>query len=339
LPVTSLQQEPASADAALFLRKALELHDESSPVQFRVDEIDSRFLFTRELGETRLIAMLGSGGHCEDAEFGKLQEFLNGGGMVLWTPGSSASRGFQQLWRHGLFRARFSAIAGENGEESFGLGWVNPETPLGQVFSRPETTDLYLFPIRAYARFEPPTNATVWLRFLDGNPALVDAPLGQGRLFVSALPLNASWSDLPLTQSFLPLIRELALAAVPPGYGIRNLDCGAELAEVGEAGPLDTSTPRALLYGEQPVQINVSRRESGLEQVNLYDLNRQLTTGASEPPAAELASMGPDRRANELWIWPAALAALLILAELILAHVLDQHELAGRAPRASRVES
>lgn len=331
LAVSCVEQEPASADAALFLRKALELHDESSPVQFRVDELDSRFLYTRDLGETRLIVMLGSGGHCEDAEIGKLQEFLDGGGMVLWTPGSSAARGFQQLWRHGLLRARFLGLAGENGTESFGLGWVNPETPLGQVFSRPETTDLYLFPIRAYARFEPPANATVWLRLLDGNPALVEVPVGQGRLFVSALPLNVSWSDLPLTQSFLPLIREVALAAVPPGYGIRNLDCGADVAAAAGGETLDTTLPRALLYGEQPVQINVSRRESVLDQINLYDLNRQLTVGPEEVVMAGLATGGPGTRSDELWYWPAALAALLVLGELLLAHLLDQRELAGRA--------
>lgn len=331
LPVVAVvggERDAAPANAALFLRQALELPDETSPVQFRVEELERRFLFTSELGDTRLLAILGVGGQCEEAEFGKIKEYLAGGGTVLWTPSPSAAREFQQLWRHELFRARFVGLAGEHEADSFGLGWVNPQTPLGQVFSRPETTDLYLFPVRRYARFEPPANATVWLRFLEGDPALVDVPVGQGRLFVSALPLSVDWSDLPLTQSFLPLIRELALTAVPPGHGIRNLDCGDRFPADGAAAAVDTREPRALLHGEQPLQINVSRRESVLERINLHDLNRQLETG---PDAAAGASLGPEARADELWFWPAALAALLVLGELLLAHVQDQRELHSRA--------
>ncbi|MDX9979578.1 MAG: BatA and WFA domain-containing protein, partial [Lentisphaeria bacterium] len=177
LPVVAVvggERDLAPANAALFLRQALELPDETSPVQFRVEELERRFLFTSELGATRLLVILGVGGQCEEAEFGKIKEYLAGGGTVLWTPSPSAAREFQQLWRHELLRARFIGLAGEHEADSFGLGWVNPETPLGQVFSRPETTDLYLFPVRRYARFEPPANATVWLRFLAGDPALVD---------------------------------------------------------------------------------------------------------------------------------------------------------------------
>lgn len=329
LAVASRDREPASANAVLFLRQALELPDETSPVHFRVEEIDRRFLFTRDLGDTRLLAVLGVGGQCEEAEFGKLAEFLAAGGTVLWTPGASAAREFQQLWRHDLFRARFLGFAGEHSADSFGIGWVNPETPLGQVFSRPETSDLYLFPIRRHVRFEPPANATVWLRFLEGDPALAEVPVGQGRLFVSALPFSADWSDLPLSQSFLPLVRELALATVPPGHGIRNLDCGDRFPA---DETVDTRSPRAFRHGEEAVQINVSRRESVLERTNLHDLHRQLMGGDGP---AEVAVAGPDARASELWFWPAALAALAVLAELLLAHVQDQRDLLGRNARQS----
>jgi hypothetical protein len=339
LAVTSPEQEPASQDAELFLRKALELRDERSPVQFKVDEVEDRFFFTRSLGDTRLIVVLGAGGDFHEAEFGKIQEFLNDGGMVLWTPGSSAPRVFQQLWRHGILRARFLEFVEGHGADTFGLGWVNPETPLGQVFARPETTDLYLFPVRQYVRFEVPDGATVWLRFLSGDPALVEAPAGRGRFFASALPLSASWSDFPLTQSFLPLVREIAQAAVPPGYGILDLECGSvPPGDETDNEPLDTSRPRALVRGEQPVQINVSRRESILDQVNLYDLSRQLTAGSDDASAGEGTGNTQLSSRDELWAWPAALAALLVLAELLLAHRLDQRELAGR-PRTAQQES
>jgi hypothetical protein len=336
LAVTSPEQEPASRDAALFLRKALELRDERSPVQFRVTDVEETFFFTRKLGDTRLIVVLGAGGNFQDAEYGKIQEFLNNGGVVLWTPGDSAPRTFQQLWRRGILRARFLGMAGENGSDIYGLGWVNPETALGRVFARPENTDLFLFPVRRYVRFEPPANATVWLRFLNGDPALIDAPSGRGRVFASALPFSVTWSDLPLTQSFLPLVRELAMAAVPPGYGIRNIECGVPFTDAlaKDAKPLDTSRPRALVYGEQPVQINVSRRESILDQANLYDLNRQLTTGDPDSLTAQLAGGPTPAAADELWVWPAGLAALLVLCELLLAHRLDQRELAGRVAPA-----
>jgi hypothetical protein len=62
----------------------------------------------------------------------------------------------------------------------------------------------------------------------DGSPLLIDAPLGSGRVMVSAVPATPGWSSLPLGREFVPLmIRAMPYlqrlpdvdvdAAVPPG--------------------------------------------------------------------------------------------------------------------------
>ncbi|MFW6337004.1 MAG: hypothetical protein ACOC3G_07735, partial [Phycisphaeraceae bacterium] len=40
----------------------------------------------------------------------------------------------------------------------------------------------------------------------DGSPLLVDAPLGSGRVMVSAVPATPGWSSLPLGREFVPLM-------------------------------------------------------------------------------------------------------------------------------------
>ena len=43
--------------------------------------------------------------------------------------------------------------------------------------------------------------------------------VGRGRIYFFAMGFSREWSDLPLTNSFLPLLHELTVAAVPQDFG------------------------------------------------------------------------------------------------------------------------
>ena len=61
---------------------------------------------------------------------------------------------------------------------------------------------------RAYAQLQGAAgpNDQVLARFQDGTPALVDHPLGAGRVLLVNTSANDEWSDLPARRSFVPLL-------------------------------------------------------------------------------------------------------------------------------------
>ncbi len=61
----------------------------------------------------------------------------------------------------------------------------------------------------------PRRDAVAALRFADGAPALVVGTAGSGRVALLAVPLDESWSDLPLHPGFLPLVARLARGVGP----------------------------------------------------------------------------------------------------------------------------
>lgn len=71
----------------------------------------------------------------------------------------------------------------------------------------------------------------VALQFANGDPAIVEERIGQGRVFLlataaDALPINEPWTLLPKNQNFLALVRELLMAAVVGKFEQRNVTVG-----------------------------------------------------------------------------------------------------------------
>ena len=56
---------------------------------------------------------------------------------------------------------------------------------------------------------ESGAEATTILRFSDGTPALVEKPLGRGRVALFASTLDRAWTDLPIATIYLPLMQRM----------------------------------------------------------------------------------------------------------------------------------
>ncbi|MCK5804160.1 MAG: BatA and WFA domain-containing protein [Lentisphaeria bacterium] len=338
LAVVPREQEPRKANEFFFLKKALAVQDETNPLAFSLDSEPVETFFAVGLEEFRAVLLLGAAGYFEEAGFEHLKEYVTAGGSVIVTPGEAAATGWHGLRRNGLLRSRFNGIAGKNtAGEVFGLDWINPDGILADTFLNAEETDLFLFAIRRYVRFEPSDDVQTLLKTIDGDPALVERGLGAGRIYASAFAFEPSWSDFPLTQSFLPVIRELLASAVPDDHGIVSLDCGQappELLVTGEGregtDTVDTSQPGVTVAGEQALQVNVSRRESVLRQANLYDLRQRLTAGATADDAEASEEAAKLETKRELWPFAAVLAAMFLLSEMLLTTWLDRRELVGK---------
>jgi len=341
LAVIPGESEPRKAEELYFVRRALSVRDDSRSFDYAFDSVEAEIFFALDLEATQVLLLLGAAGYFREQEFELVKGFLDRGGVAIVTPGKAAAHQFRGLRQCGLLETEFAGIAGEHSRDDvYGLAWVKPDSILGNLFEDPESTDLFLFPIYRYARCRPLRQTDVLLRMLDDAPAILESRVGSGRLFASTFAFHPAWSDLPMTGSFLPLIREMVDSVVPPDYGARRVECGQSIelprTLLGEKAVAedalanaDTREPGVIVLGDVPHEVNVSRRESVLQKVNLVDLQQRLGEGGKPEQAA---SRGTAESVPPIQLWPhcAFLAALFLLLELLLGVVLDRAELRGR---------
>lgn len=84
---------------------------------------------------------------------------------------------------------------------------IKTDHPVFEVFR--DSGRLGMWRVLGYHRSEPKENSSVLARFEDGSPALVEASYGAGKVLLFASTLDTSWSDLPLTPLYLPLVRQM----------------------------------------------------------------------------------------------------------------------------------
>jgi hypothetical protein len=75
---------------------------------------------------------------------------------------------------------------------------------------------------------------SVLLRAEGGSAVVVEKTFGRGRVIVQALPLNVSWSNFPLCQSFVVMVHEWLWYLTEAGMVRRNLLPG-ELLQISTA--------------------------------------------------------------------------------------------------------
>ena len=89
---------------------------------------------------------------------------------------------------------------------------VRTEHPLFQPFREvPDALGTVRF--LRYARVDAAVDADVLARFDDGNAAVVERRVGNGRVIMLTLPLDNTAGDFPLQPAFLPFVRQLVLHA------------------------------------------------------------------------------------------------------------------------------
>jgi hypothetical protein len=158
------------------------------------------------------------------------------------------------------------------------------------------------------------------LTFENGDPLLVEADLGKGRLFLFSSTADLDWNDLPLTTAYLPLVQGLLKEAT--GLTKDSLSAGIRYGE-----PFEEKTPFTQLVGlqggpgiyqfvlqsgETRQSVNVPPEESDLGKVSETEIKRRFGTG--DVKVVEYKE-GIEGRlyGGRKEIWPFILAFLLIV--------------------------
>jgi hypothetical protein len=206
------------------------------------------------------------------------------------------------------------------------LGEIDFRHPLFAPFADPHYSDFTKIHIWKYRRFpvDAVPGARVVARFDRGDPAVVDIPVGQGRLIVLLTGWNPSDSQLAISSKFVPMVAALL------EYAGGTTDEATQYT-VGDALPdgFKADATRPGLYstpGGATVAVNLAASESRTEPMAADELERYGAPGIKRAPdpaqlreqAARLQAADAEGR-QKLWRWILGATGLVLLLESALA--------------------
>jgi hypothetical protein len=316
--------EPQAANAFYFLQTALEVESESDWVRFEVMALDRGFFEESILEEADVVIIPASGSYFRDEQWEDLKSYLEQGRNAIILPGEGFPGQFRAMEKAGIMQSRFLGLAGNTNERQtpYHLGSINPSSRLGNTFSDAAGKDLFLINVYKYVRLQASNQDSVLLAFENKEPALLSLSVGQGTLFASTFAFDPNWTDLPLRNSFLPLVREL----VQEGFNTDRLKRKLFVEEaLGLADPI--SAPSALELNGQYWEVNVNPSESVTSRV---DTEQWLPALLSQKPLyanglTTVASYPSGTGAHTpLWPWLLMIALLCLFLESLLTGIKDK---------------
>ncbi len=298
-------------DELFFLRPALA----SSPTDQA--RLHVSWLGVMDLDPARLqhvdVVLLANVGALESAQRVALQGFLADGGGMLVTAGDQLSPTTSTTWGELLpypVRAIKEVAAPDAPDAALNVlrfGDVDFEHPALAEFATVDDVSLFRARTWTYALLDsaPRAGARVLANFSGGQPALVEAPVGRGRVIMLTTTIDRDWSDLVIRTSFVPLIQQLVL------YLAGRLDGGdAGGLRVGNAATVPMPEGEGALMLERPdgseVPVDEPQVVPGADAptaVTLVDLDLpghyslRRRTGSAEPT---VFSVNGDRRESDL---------------------------------------
>ena len=188
------------------------------------------------------------------------------------------------------------------------------------MFSGDSVRDLYLSQIRKFIKVNEGESVEVPLYDRSGHPLVLirNFPSG-GKLVFFTFRLVPEWTDLPMRNSFLPLLVELGglNKREQGGAGILRLQAGDE-NNLHEAS-LDSQRIGLFQLGEQRIEIVHPLLESMPELMAKNELIDALSGGQLiSDNESTLDDVKETNNAQSLWHLFALTAAILLFVEMIL---------------------
>ena len=288
---------------------------------------------------------------------GELREFVRQGGGLLMTAGSNSSPALEMqlgdLWPGKTLEKRMMT---RDGERLVLLGEFDRDHPVFRDLREAGADSLRSVEVYAYLRME--AGGAAILKYSNGDPALIEKSVGEGRVLLFTSSFDNVWSDFPLHPIFLPLAHQLVrytgqLGAEVPAYPIptavslRELARGQgegasnrvwtilgpggerELPETGEAQQDFVMLRRPGVYEVRQTNrtrrlaANPDPRESDLTPLSAEDQALWLASSrnASAGGAQEATVAGPEQaRRQDLWWFLLLLALIIAAVEVYLAN-------------------
>ncbi|MBP5299800.1 MAG: BatA domain-containing protein [Victivallales bacterium] len=290
-----------------FLVRAMTAERDDLPGRFAAESLGLSALSLVDLRHFALVFLAGCAERLGTAELARLRDYQAAGGGLVAIPGNAPVAAWRNLSQSGLLSSAEQGIS----RQPTGLGELPEKTLLAGIFPAGAASDLHLFSIRQILRVTPAPEDTLLLRTLDNHPALLrhDPPEG-GPLYAFTFPFHHDATDFPLTQSFLPVLREICAEATRGHSETLRLKCGEPFPVLNDfdGTPLqpdmmaDSTSPGLARLGRHPVEINLPQEESSPRTAAASEVLRALEnhSASAEERPTQTATPSPADRGSDL---------------------------------------
>jgi len=251
------------------------------------------------------------------AKVSDIEHFVDDGGGLLIFPGPNTqpARYNSRLYRDatGPLPARIEPPDDQNGTPVHALAQAFTHPAL-IPFRNPRHGDFTLIEVHRHFKLaiDPADAYATVLAKLDNNsPLLVEKKLGQGKVILSAVPVDAEWTNLQKRSFFVPLIHYIAYYLAGSVHPPRNVPLGSPISHVlpprATDKLLDVVDPdgneeqlEALMKGKRLVATFSATRKPGVYRMTEPNAAR-TTFYVVQSPAQEsdLTDINPREK---LWI-------------------------------------
>jgi hypothetical protein len=164
-----------------------------------------------------------------EAVVGRLEQFVYGGGGLIIAPGpaSQADEYRRLLYRNGAGVMPAALwVSGAGPVMTTSLLGLTLEHPMFR-FLRGAASPVPSVMVERYFRADVREgDARVLASYATGEPFLVEGAFGRGRVLLVTTPLEAEWSDLPLTGFYLPFVQSCVRYVTDVGGRVRTVAAG-----------------------------------------------------------------------------------------------------------------
>jgi hypothetical protein len=275
-----------------------------------------------EQSSLELLLVIGLGGWFGEQELGPaLQGFLEGGGTALLTPGQPFVKTATVIRDAELFPFKFLRVAGGAVRlgNPFRIKALDEGSFLNAVFDGKAARDLYLSAIHRFGIIQQVGEGVdVPIRDREGRPlALVRDLDGGGRVVFLPFRMNTSWTDLPMRNSFLPLLMELSFGnrETMPSRAWPVLEPGGTWGEGEQV--FKAVEPGVFRFEDQWLEVVPSLAESVPEVLSSDELLQSMGGEFSSYRASGQEEGSGKEEREPLWLWFAIVAASLLIIEMI----------------------
>jgi hypothetical protein len=301
----------------VFVQKALQAV-KSADASFRVVPVDSQLFSPEDLNDFQVVVLTDPAFALQADLYDGLKKFVSDGGLLICAPATRAGMILSRLQAHGLADVKFEKKVQKKSrlDLPYRFEVMSEKSDVLEMFGNTQDSDLQQFPIYTYNQLDCGGTGVNLLEIKKGTPGITEFPLGKGKVIISAIPFNHVWSDFTLSNSFLPLLRQLIITNVGSELNsVVKLNFGAKKMLSGSDELIDTTKVGSLVIDEMPVVVNVSRLESQENKLNLIDFKSRLRDSPGNKITVQEESVDGD----EYWQYFFLLAVIALLTEFMLA--------------------
>jgi hypothetical protein len=204
VPVLLVEPSNPRSNQSLFISRALAIGDRPS---FRVIQKTVNSLTPRDV-DGRAIVVLDEVAPPGGEMGARLRASVEQGGGLVVAPGGASVDSWSPEWR-ALLPATAGAVVDRTADAGGTISAIDYASPVFELFNAPHNGDFSTARFYRYRALTPHDKASVLARFDDGSPALVERPVGEGKILEWASSLDSYWTNLPLQPVFLPFVHQI----------------------------------------------------------------------------------------------------------------------------------